>query len=85
MSTLNRAFCPAAFIASPLLALLLIAALPSQADPGQEGMRQAAMCGPAVAIRDPEIRRSFARFDAGQSAASQKICTIFRDDTAGLR
>jgi hypothetical protein len=83
MSTLNRAFCPAAFMAAPLLALLLIASLPSPADSGQ-GMGQAATCGPAVAIRDPEILRSFARFDAGQSAASQKICTIFRDDAAGL-
>jgi hypothetical protein len=34
-------------------------------------------CGPAVAIRDPDLRRSFARFDHDQSAAARKICDAY--------
>jgi hypothetical protein len=68
-----------------LLAWTVIASVPGQADPRRADITQAAACGPAIAaIRDPEIRRSFVRFEAGQSAASQKICAIYRKDAAGV-
>jgi hypothetical protein len=73
------------WLALAVLAWTAIGSVPGQADPRRTDTVQAAACGPAIAaIRDPEIRRSFIRFDAGQSAASQKICAIYRDDAAGL-
>jgi hypothetical protein len=68
-------FCPR-FLVLPLLALVAIA------KPGQGDGRQASSCGPALAaVRDPDLRASFARFDRDQSVAARQICAIYRDMT----
>lgn len=36
-------------------------------------------CGPAIEIRDPGLRASFAKFDAGQSDAAARICALYRN------
>ncbi len=70
--------CPR-FLVLPLLALIVIAAI---AKPGQGDARQANSCGPALAaVRDPDLRASFARFDRHQSVAARQICAIYRDMT----
>jgi len=42
------------------------------------GSSQTASCG-LMSIQDPEIRASFARFEANQSRSANKICAIFRN------
>jgi hypothetical protein len=38
-----------------------------------------ASCGPAVEIRDPGLRASFAKFDAMQSFSASKVCALYRN------
>jgi hypothetical protein len=69
-------FCPR-FLVLPLLALAVIVAI---ANPGQGDARHASSCGPALAaVRDPDLRASFARFDRQQSTAARQICAIYHD------
>ena len=42
-------------------------------------------CGPAVDIRDPGLKASFARFDANQSASAAKICAFYVDTLSNPR
>jgi hypothetical protein len=64
--------------ALPLLALAAIAAL-AVGERVESSAQRAGACGPAIAIQDPGLRASFARFDRNQSAAAQKVCAIYRD------
>ena len=59
----------------PLSALAVITTLHATTSlrHGASGER----CGPAVAIRDPDLRRGFAQFDHDQSAAARKICDAY--------
>lgn len=41
------------------------------------GSSSTGTCGPAVEIRDPGLRASFARFDANQSASAAQICAFY--------
>jgi len=36
-------------------------------------------CGPAIEIRDPGLRASFAKFDTTQSPSATKVCALFRN------
>jgi len=63
--------------ALPLFALALIAALAVGSSAHSRSERPT--CGPTVAVRDPGLRASFARFDREQSAAAGKVCTLYRD------
>jgi hypothetical protein len=65
--------------ALPLLALAAIAALAVGERGESRAERAAPACGPAIAIQDPGLRASFARFDRDQSAGARKVCAIYRD------
>jgi len=39
-------------------------------------------CGPAIEIRDPGLRASFARFDTTQSLGATKVCAFYRNADA---
>jgi hypothetical protein len=61
-------------LALPLLALVAIASFAVGGSPsGTSG------CGPAIAIQDPDLRASLARFDRQQSPAARKVCAIYRE------
>ena len=36
-------------------------------------------CGPALEIRDPGLRASFAKFDTTQSPGAAKVCAFYRN------
>jgi hypothetical protein len=36
-------------------------------------------CGPAIEIRDPGLRASFAKFDTNQSPSATKVCALYRN------
>jgi hypothetical protein len=39
-------------------------------------------CGPAIEIRDPGLRASFAKFDTTQSPGATKVCAFYRNADA---
>lgn len=65
-------------------ALVVTLALASAAIPAGSSSAPHLGCGPVVAIRDPELKASFVRFDAGQSASARSICAVFRNDMPGV-
>jgi hypothetical protein len=65
----------------PLLALIVIASLPAPLEPVRDSSGPVTACGPVVRVRDPDIRKSFARFDRDQSAAARQICAVYVADT----
>jgi hypothetical protein len=60
-----------------LLVCLVIALLLT---PG--GLGHPSSCGPPVATHDPDLRRSFERFERSQSAAAREICQLYRNPNA---
>ena len=65
--------------APTMLALALIAGLAAAGVAETRAERAASACGPAIAIQDPGLRASFARFDRDQSASARKVCAIYRE------
>jgi len=61
----------------PLLALAVVAV--AAAGIVESRAERASTCGPHIAIQDPDLRASLARFDRHQSAAARKVCAIYRD------
>jgi hypothetical protein len=59
------------------LMLVLLAAAPAPAGNDSHG------CG-LPAVRDPEIRASFERFDRGQSQGAAVICAIYLNNAGAL-
>jgi hypothetical protein len=64
-------------LALPLLALVVITALHLTAGSPKETSGPVTVCGPAVTVRDPDIRRSSAQFDRDQSASAREICAVY--------
>lgn len=80
MTTLRpRFFSNLRCFAPTILALALIAGLAAAGVAETRTERAAPACGPAIAIQDPGLRASFARFDRDQSAGARKVCAIYRE------
>ena len=65
-------------LAVPLLALGVVAAV-AAAGVAESRAERVTTCGPRIAVQDPDVRASLARFDQHQSAGARKVCTIYRD------
>ena len=66
----------------PVLAAIVIGALPVPADAGRSATA-ASSCGPAFAsMTDPQLRASFTAFERTQSAAAAKVCAIYLNSAA---
>jgi hypothetical protein len=57
-----------------IIALSAFAALVIASVTGPAGSSATSACGPIVAIKDPGLRASFAKFEAQQSPTASKIC-----------
>jgi hypothetical protein len=61
------------------IALAAFAALLIASVTGPAGSSATAACGAIVQIKDPELRASFAKFEAQQSATAAKVCAAYRN------
>ena len=68
---------PRLLVFAAILSVLFAAAAPAGKVSGT-----AETCGLPVAIQDPDIRATFARFARNQSASAAKACAHLRNDMA---
>jgi hypothetical protein len=55
------------------------AAVAAMVAPAGSSVTGTGTCGPALEIRDPGLRASFAKFDTTQSASASKVCALYRN------
>ena len=69
----------------PVLAVLVIGALPAPADAGRSAVA-ASGCGPALtSVTDPVLRASFKDFERTQSVGAAKVCAIYANSAVAAR